>query len=308
MRFASALDPALRGRGLRQTTLARELPIPGENLTLIGHSRAADSTAFFVPELRLALDAGPGSPVHPQWPAMVLITHQHSDHSYGITSLITRRIRPRVCVPRSTAATLEDYIVASHLLNHGSDSALKREDFVSNQIITPVSPGDIVSMDEHPNLEIEVVDCHHSCDAVGYVLFRTKDVLRDELKGLPGAELKRLRTESEEPITRRVRKPLFAFMADTTPAALQNAIWLRSLPVLIIECTFIKDSHRENAERTKHTLWSDLVPIIKAHPETTFILTHFSHQYTEQGIISFFKGLDDPPPNIVIWLQDDEDK
>ncbi|KAH7105071.1 beta-lactamase-like protein [Auriculariales sp. MPI-PUGE-AT-0066] len=307
MQFTPPLHPPLHGQGLRQTTLARPLPIPGENLTLVGHSRAADSTSFFIPELALALDAGPGAPVHTQRPTLVLITHGHSDHSYGITALVSRVKPPRFCVPKASSVALEDYLFASQILSNASETPMAREEYATNHYIVPVAPGDVVPINEKAGLELEIVSCDHSCDTVGYAAYRVKEVLRDELKGLSGAELKRLRTETTEPITRRVRKPLFAFMGDTTTVAFQNASWLPGMPVVITECTFLHEAHRANAERTKHTLWSDLVPIVTSHPDTTFILIHFSHQYSSQEIITFFKELPDPPSNITIWLQCDED-
>lgn len=148
--------------------------------------------------------------------------------------------------------------------------------------------------------------CDHTCDSVGYVVYRRKDVLKDEFRGLSGPELKRLRTESTEPLTRSVRKPLLTFMSDTTPRAFDDAEWLEAMPVVITECTFLKEEHRVNAERTKHTLWSDLEPVIRTHPTTTFILIHFSHQYTSHGIESFFKNLEDPPSNIVVWFSNEQ--
>ena len=88
MNFATPMQPPPRGQGIRQPTLARALPIPGENFTLFGHSRAADSTSFFIPELALGLDAGPGAPVHPGKPTLVLITHGHSDHRQAQSTVL----------------------------------------------------------------------------------------------------------------------------------------------------------------------------------------------------------------------------
>ncbi len=47
----------------------------GEGLTLIGRSRAADSTGFVVPELGMALDAGV---VVGTKPTTVLLSHTHA--------------------------------------------------------------------------------------------------------------------------------------------------------------------------------------------------------------------------------------
>lgn len=48
-------------------------------------------------------------------------------------------------------------------------------------------------------------------------------------------------------------------------------------------------AHAARAAQTKHMLWSDLKPVIQAHPQTIFILIHFSHQYKEDAIREHFR-------------------
>ena len=60
---------------------------------------------------------------------------------------------------------------------------------------------------------------------------------------------------------------------------------------------------RERAEQNGHTLWSQLRPIVKAHPETLFMLTHFSLRHSDREVVAFFAqerqehGLN----NVMVW-------
>ena len=52
-------------------------PIPGTPYHLQGHSRAAERTSFYCPELKVMFDAGLSSNVSPR---LFAITHCHADH------------------------------------------------------------------------------------------------------------------------------------------------------------------------------------------------------------------------------------
>ncbi|KJZ77134.1 hypothetical protein HIM_03455 [Hirsutella minnesotensis 3608] len=126
--------------------------------------------------------------------------------------------------------------------------------------------------------------------------------LRDEYADRPGADLGRLRRAGVE-ITRPHSTPLFAFLGDSTAATLAAAPrWLRDgIPVVVTECSFLYPEHKPQADRTKHTVWRDLEPVVRRWPRTTFVLTHFSLRYSEADVAAFFRAMADPPPNIVVW-------
>jgi ribonuclease Z len=71
--------------------------------------------------------------------------------------------------------------------------------------------------------------------------------------------------------------------------------------VIITECTLLREEHRSQAQKTKHTIWSEVATIVRRWPATTFVLTHFSLRYKDEEIRSFFQRMPDAPPNIVIW-------
>ena len=73
-------------------------------------------------------------------------------------------------------------------------------------------------------------------------------------------------------------------------------------PTVVIECSFLTDEHAENARRAKHVLWSKLLPIVKDHPDTTFLLTHFSRRWTPRQVADILVFA---PPNVVPWIPSD---
>lgn len=106
-------------------------------------------------------------------------------------------------------------------------------------------------------------------------------------------------------ITEVVRKRVFAFLGDTSEAVFEpeRNPDLLLYPVIIVECTFLLPEHAGDAESRKHCHWLGLEPIIRAHPETTFVLIHFSLRYTDAEVVAFFEAMgEDRPNNIHPWV------
>lgn len=94
---------------------------------------------------------------------------------------------------------------------------------------------------------------------------------------------------------------------DLTPGALQQPDLIFACPTIIVECTFLaaagmseKQSQSEAMSRG-HVSWSQLQPLVLAHPENTFALVHFSGRYTDAQIRSHFAA-SRAPRNVVLWL------
>ena len=76
---------------------------------------------------------------------------------------------------------------------------------------------------------------------MGYCFSHTRQELRDKFKGLPGPEIGKLRKQLVS-ITKEMEKTM-------------------------------SEDCRENADRTKHALWSE-------HSETTFVSVHLSDRWS----------------------------
>lgn len=80
---------------------------------------------------------------------------------------------------------------------------------------------------------------------------------------------------------------------------------------VIVECSFLAigmDEAAAEAEAIKrgHVAWSQLKPYVEAHPETQFILVHFSKRYKDAEISAHFKDMIKigGPTNVLLWLDD----
>jgi ribonuclease Z len=108
-------------------------------------------------------------------------------------------------------------------------------------------------------------------------------------------------------ITAPVSTPVFAFLGDTTARTLADEEgpcrrWLeQGVKVVITECSFLYEEHRGQAERTRHTVWGDLEPVVRRWPGTVFVLMHFSMRYSDEEVREFFRGRE-VPGNVVVWV------
>ena len=192
-----------------------------------------------------------------------------------------------------------DYAYASHRL-HGVEDGDSFEISSGSKKSTPV--------------QVKVVRCQHAVPCVGYAVSQRKKGLKKEFVGLPGKEIAAKRKAGIE-VTEEKVCPQFVYMGDTHPSAFDLNPWILDYPVVITECTFPFDEPGldERAERDGHTTWAALRPYVLSHPETTFLLIHFSLRYSVDEIREFFDTLSQPDStgttgldlsNIVLFLSE----
>ncbi|GAB3978305.1 hypothetical protein GCM10029978_070660 [Actinoallomurus acanthiterrae] len=284
--------------------------IPGTELTLSGYSRANDKTFFHIPELRCSLDAGlcEGRQVD-----TVFLTHTHHDHSKDLDYLASKDSGTDIYLPAEAVPYVESYLRASAELNHGAgfDPAL-----AGGHRLHGVRQDDEFVFGRRGH-HVRVVECEHKVPCVGYAFSERRKALRPEFEELRrslaqegrGREFGRIMARKRaEGVTvdEEVHRPLFAFLGDTHVNVFERNPWLFEYPVVITECTFIDDAEMDRANRVGHTVWSRLRPVVEAHPETLFVLTHFSLRYSDREILAFFRreweeAKDPRPDNVVLW-------
>lgn len=301
-----------------------EWRFPGklQQYVLTGKSRAAWHTSFVIPQLNLLLDAG--LCVNKQRPKHIFITHGHSDHTLLTPAFVKRSDPPDIYCPVEVVKLLDDFLLAKTVLNAGGlktpDEAAavhdeddddddsepappKERHWWQTHDIYGVRPGDTVPLRRTVDFTAEAFACDHTVPCVGYVFKINTHKLKQEYRGLAGAAIKGLR-ERGVAVTAPQATPVFAFLGDTTAATLAaTPPWLRDeIPVVITECSFLWEEHRDQAVKTKHTIWADLEKVVRRWPKTTFVLTHFSLRYSDDDIRRFFAEMQDAPANIVIWV------
>ncbi|MFD8886774.1 MBL fold metallo-hydrolase [Streptomyces erythrochromogenes] len=289
-----------RGHPFRQWKTWR---IPGTEFTLTGYSRANDKTFFHIPELRCALDAGLAEGRQPE---TVFLTHTHHDHSKDLDYLAARADGVDIHLPAAAVPYVESFLRASAELNHGAayDPAL-----AAGCRLHGVRGGDEFAFGRRGH-RVRVVECVHKVPCVGYAFSEPRKALLPEYEELRrglaeqgrGAEFGRILAERRKEgveVEREVLRPLFAFLGDTHVSVFEDNPWLLEYPVVITECTFLDDAELARADRVGHTVWSRLKPVVEAHPETLFVLTHFSLRHSDQDVLDFFR--DERPANVLLW-------
>ncbi|MFI0450482.1 MBL fold metallo-hydrolase [Actinomadura sp. 6N118] len=282
--------------------------IPGTELTLTGYSRANDKTFFHIPELRCSLDAGlcEGRQVD-----TVFLTHTHHDHSKDLDFLASGAA---VYLPDKAVPYVESYLRASAELNHGAsyDPAL-----AESHSLNGVRQDDEFVFGRRGH-HVRVVECEHKVPCVGYAFSERRKALRPEFEELRrslaqegrSGEFGRVMAQKRKEgvaVEEEIRRPLFAFLGDTHVNVFDRNPWLFDYPVVITECTFLHDTELERANRVGHTVWSRLKPIVEAHPETQFVLTHFSLRHSDQEILSFFQHERESAEldHVLLWVHPD---
>lgn len=326
-------------QSVRSETLEWHFPKPYQAFTLTGKSRAAWHTSFVIPQLNLLLDAG--LVVNKARPKHIFLTHGHSDHTLLAPAFINREDPPDVFCPREMEGPFEGFMRSARVLNRGGadgDGDEEEEEEVEEVVIDKspeqanqgkeangegrpeldawgdipthrthgLKPGDTVPLRwlKPPMLMTATAfACDHNVPSIGYVFHATTQRLLPQYTGLPGPELKALRKSGTE-ITGPYSVPVFAFLGDGQATTLASEPeWLKQgVKVVITECSFLREEHRATASKTKHTIWSELESVVRKWKDVTFVITHFSLRYTDQDVREFFKGLEDCPRNIVVWV------
>jgi ribonuclease Z len=332
--FATALPPSVDS-----AVLEWRFPRPYQQYTLTGRSRAAWHTSFVVPELNLLLDAGlVVSATRPKHiflthghsdhvllaPAFV----KRSDPPdvflpVEIQGLFDEYVRAKVLMNRGgvdvddaaaeeddeeeegseSLGTSDSEESKKQQMNVESDSD-PRPAHLRTHMTYGLRPGDTVPLRRLKGpVEITATAfrCIHNVPSIGYVFYAATPKLRPEYRGLPGPELRELRLSGRE-LTAPHKVPVFAFLGDGTAETLAaGPEWLKDgVKVVITECSFLYPEHRPVAERTKHTIWEDLEPVIRKWKDTTFVITHFSLRYSDEQIKRFFQGVEGCQ-NVVVW-------
>ena len=279
----------------RETTLSWSLPRSVRPWTLRGTSRSAHATAWYIPELSVAIDAG--DVVFTHRPDHIFITHTHADHIFRLPNLKSRRKPPQLFVPAHATGLVERYLHAAQAL---TDSQEPPPGFVWTRAydLVGVSPGDQHAI-SRGRIVVDIIACHHSVPCVGYIFSERKKKLKAEYIGLSGPEIGALRREGVEIAEDRI-EPIIAFLGDTSPEVYRMHPELLKTPIIVGECTFLDPDHRSNAERTRHTHFEQLAPIIRENPQTLFVLTHFSLRYSTSEVMAFFER--NSLPNAMPWL------
>eukprot|EP01095_Lingulamoeba_sp_RSL-Kostka_P003523 TRINITY_DN14498_c0_g1_i1.p1 TRINITY_DN14498_c0_g1~~TRINITY_DN14498_c0_g1_i1.p1 ORF type:complete len:339 (-),score=91.46 TRINITY_DN14498_c0_g1_i1:126-1142(-) len=278
-------------------------------LSMVGYSRSAEATGFYIPELDIGLDAGLLATT--ARPIAVFISHSHTDHIHMLTHFVSRSKPPYFYVPEETSDLVKNYLWVSQELTDNQRKLETDEPWTTNHYLKPVKPLDILNFQmnstsnkkkkkKNLNWYAKVFKCFHTVPCVGYGFYYKTNKLKDEYKTLTGKEIGNLRRNKVE-VTEEIHHPMFCFLGDTTTEVLETYPELLKFKVVIIEATFLEEDKERNAIKAQHVWYNNLKPYIVDNPETTFVLIHFSRRYKSDFVLNFFEN--ENLPNVVPWVE-----
>jgi ribonuclease Z len=240
------------------------------DLRIEGWSRAGDDNWFRVHPPGLAFDVGRGA-LQLAGAQDVFLSHGHLDHAMGIPYVLSQRslhrlVHTRVFCPAEILEPLGAFIVAAERL----ERARYRYDLI------PLSPGDRVAVGR--GLAVEAFATDHVVPTLGYHLWRSRQRLAPAFAGLAREELIALRQRGVE-TAESVEYLWLSYCADTGPRLFELEPRIFDSKVLMMECTFVGEEHRDKGERFKHLHLGDIARHAEQFRNEALVLHHLSRRF-----------------------------
>jgi ribonuclease Z len=235
-----------------------------------GISVAGEQAVVHVPELDVCFDVGLCPRAILPTPTIAL-SHTHMDHVGGLPYWFSQRFFQKM---PGTARCLVHPKMAE---------PLRRMMAAWVDLERQRTPHEIVAIEPEtefqlrPNVFVRAIEVSHTTPALGFVAIERRSKLRDECHGLPQDRLRELRAQGVE-ITRMIEIPLVAYTGDTEPGEFLLREEFRRAQVVISECTFFEDEHRDRAKIGKHLHVEDLRPLLEAWEARDVVIVHVSRR------------------------------
>jgi ribonuclease Z len=245
------------------------------DLRIEGWSRAGDDNWFRVHPPGLAFDVGRGA-LQLAGAQDVFLSHGHLDHVLGLPFVLSQRslhrhAHTRVFCPAEIAAPLSTFVAASE----GLERARYRYELV------PLAPGDRVEVGR--GLTVEAFATDHVVPSLGFHLWRAKRRLAAAFAGCSREELIALR-ERQIDTSEAVVDLWLTYCGDTGPGVFEREPRLFHACVLMLECTFLGEQHRDKGELYKHLHLGDIARWAGEFRNEALVLHHLSRRFREDEL------------------------
>lgn len=236
-----------------------------------GISVAGEQTSVHIPELDLAFDVGL-CPRPVLTASTIALSHAHMDHSAGIPYYFSQRTFQKLGTGRIVCHP--DLVLP---LRQMMASWVDLERQRTPHEITPLAPG--ASLQLRQNLLLRAIDVSHTGPSLGFAAIETRSKLLPEFIDFPQERLRELRLGGTA-ITHGVEIPVVAYTGDTEMGPFLFRDEFSRAPIVITECTFFENDHRDRARVGKHLHVEDLRALLGVWTARDVIVVHVSRRTT----------------------------
>lgn len=257
--------------------IEKTLFFDGREFNLIGASRSAVRTGFYIKEMDICLDAGL---FFEKKPKNILITHGHIDHINNLYSLLLdNKHKPNIYLPSSQISLVRTFLNSIHSVTLGRQSNYNRYKMID---IENNNNNFIFNKTKITSYRLD-----HRIDCLAYGITLLDSKLNPEYKCFDKHKLIELKNSGHQ-LSVINEKHFLLFCGDMSSNSLSK-LPFNKYKYVFIECTFLDEEHYIQAIQKKHLHWNDLEPYVEKNKDTKFYLMHFSKRYDDEYIQEFFK-------------------
>ena len=237
-----------------------------------GYSIGGEETFVQVPELDICFDIGRAQRLSLS-SSFVALSHGHMDHSAGIAYYFSQRHFQGM-----GPGTLLCHPALAGPIRRVMDAWVEVENQRTPGRVIDMEPGgESGEFELKKHLYLRAFETDHTVPSLGFVVVEKRSKLKEEYHGLPQEKLVELK-KAGEAITYIKEVPHVAYMGDLGPGDSFSRADVANARILITECTFLEEEHRQRARVGKHLHVSDLVEILPRVSAEHVVLTHLSRR------------------------------
>lgn len=238
-------------------------------MELVGYSMAGEENVITVPEFDVGFDFGRG-PRELMTINNVCLSHGHMDHAAGIAYYFSQRffldIAPGTVILHKSLVRPVERLMEVWQDIEGHPSPMKLVGVEPNQ--------------DHPirrDLLVRPFAVNHRAPSLGFSIIERRHKLKAEYAGLSGPQLVELKKQGVQ-IEHNIELPRVTFCGDTAAGGFLNRHDVKNAEVLLLECTFFDDDHRERARLGRHFHVRDLVEVLPSLDCQHIVLLHVTRR------------------------------
>lgn len=240
-----------------------------------GISVAGEQTAIHVPELDVAFDVGL-CPKTVLTAPFIALTHAHMDHVAGLPYYFSQRLFQKM----ETGTCVCHEAIAGYIQTMMGGWVDLEQQHTPHNII-PLPPDGEIEI--KPSIFLKGIEAIHTVPALSYAVIEHRKKLKQKYKDFPQEKLRELKRAGEE-ITDTIHIPLVACTGDTEVGEHLHRPEFRNANVVITECTFFDDAHKDRAKAGKHIHIDQLVDLLSVWNAEHVVITHASRRTTMEQI------------------------